>query len=272
MADSRAPPNPMSLGAFDLSRKYSSDLDERMKVLMETYLAKRVTYGLQSDFDGRFYRAAAFLLPFLDRNLPRRPRRILEIGCGKGAKSMALSLLCDEYHAIDIVPHEVNNAKKSAKVLGDKNAHFRVGEAAHIKTLLSDRDDKFDLIILYAVLEHLTPEEKLEMLAEIWNYLDEDGFPLHWRNPEPNVADGLPLVQAALLPADATRYVAALPAPGGQRRLAAPHGARDRDGRLAESRLPSRWSMSATRSSTWRSCRLRTWTITWSPTATTSAS
>jgi SAM-dependent methyltransferase len=167
---------PVHLAPFDLGHRSNAVLQQRLRHLVDAYLRSRVTLGTQSDFDSRFYKASMFLLPFLSRNLPREPRRVLEIGCGKGAKSLPLSLLCENYCAVDIAPGEVEYARAAARDLGVQNVTFLVDEAANTRALLDRQTDRFDLIILYALLEHLTPDEKLDLLSAIWDYLDDEGI------------------------------------------------------------------------------------------------
>ena len=175
-AKSLVPAGPALLAPYDLSHVGDPTLQARMQKLSAAYLENLVQQGVQGDFDSRFHKATTFLLPFLAKNLPRRPRNVLEIGCGKGAKSLALSLLCDHYVGLDIVRDEIDYARDAARKVGVNNITFSVDEAANIGKFLSASQEKFDLIVLYAVLEHLTPEEKLDMLRVIWDYLDEDGL------------------------------------------------------------------------------------------------
>jgi SAM-dependent methyltransferase len=170
------PARRLDLAPFDLARDADPALAAAANRMAALYRERELARGLKSDFDSRFYKALSFLLPFLAANLPRRPRHVLEIGCGKGAKSMPLSLLADSYHGLDIVPAEIAHAREAAARLEAANATFFVDEAANLEAFLGRAPVKYDLVILYAVVEHLTPPEKLAMLRTIWDYLDEDGF------------------------------------------------------------------------------------------------
>jgi hypothetical protein len=54
------------------------------------------------------------------------------------------------------------------------NVEFANVEAGQIETILST--DHFDIVILYAVLEHLAPAERIGLLHSIWNHLSDSGL------------------------------------------------------------------------------------------------
>lgn len=164
--------NPFLLNAASSA---SADLTERLNDLKwryEKYLANRISGG---DFESRYFKALSFVLPFLDTHLPAKRLNALEIGCGKGAKSFPLSLLFDDYYGFDIVKEEIDFARSVQASLGLSGVHFLVDEAANLKEFLTRTNVRFDLIILYAILEHLTIKEKIELLSLCWSYLDLGG-------------------------------------------------------------------------------------------------
>lgn len=180
---------PLSVAPYDLGYVPPAGLAESVNRMVGLYRERQVELALQSDFDNRFHKAVSFMVPFLQRNLPRRPRHVLEIGCGKGAKSMPLSLLCDQYHGLDLNPAEIDYARAAAERLEIGNATFVVDAAADLEAFLARSPVRFDLIILYAIVEHLTVPEKLGLLRVIWNYLDDDGH--LWIGEAPNRMHGV---------------------------------------------------------------------------------
>ena len=131
---------------------------------------------LQNDqFDIRYLRAITFLVPYLSEHLDTKNMTALEIGSGHGAKSLALSHIFSEYVGLEIVPTLAKYAEAARQGFGCSNLFFHVESAENIETFLAGQPRKFDVIILYAVLEHLTIEEKLTTLRICWDHLADDG-------------------------------------------------------------------------------------------------
>jgi len=168
---------PPRLQPFALNQATGGDTDltDRVNDLRNRYerhLQKKITGG---DFESRYFKALTFVVPFLASHLPKRRATALEIGCGKGAKSFPLSLMFDDYYGFDIVRKEIDFAREIQKSLGTSNTHFLVDQAANLETFLQAANVKFDAIILYAILEHLTVDEKIGLLALCWRYLENGG-------------------------------------------------------------------------------------------------
>jgi hypothetical protein len=152
------------------------DLDAQADDLLARY-RRDIAPGLNNpEIDGRLARATLFLLPFLANTLPSRRLRALEIGCGRGAKAVPLSGIFGEYLGFDIVEGEIEFARDLASRFGCRNVRFWTDGTANIETILETIEPKVDVIILYAVLEHLTVAEKLDTLRRCWDYLADDGF------------------------------------------------------------------------------------------------
>lgn len=96
----------------------------------------------------------------------------LEVGCGDGAKSLALAPFFKTYTGVDLSGSQIARASHLAKDLGIGNADFRELEAEAIPDLLAKTS--FDVFILYAVVEHLTIDERLNLLSRIWRAMRPD--------------------------------------------------------------------------------------------------
>lgn len=128
-----------------------------------------------AQFTARYAKAVTSLAPFLGSNLDLSGLRVLEIGSGHGAKSLALAPFVKSYVGLEVSPGLVEFANGAKQTLGVENVTFELDEAANIAGFLARHDERFDVILLYAVLEHLTVDEKLTLLSECWKYLSDDG-------------------------------------------------------------------------------------------------
>lgn len=124
----------------------------------------------------RFMKSLAYVRWLIRSSLGDTPIRALEIGCGEGPKGLALADICESYEGIDISPHHIRRAQNFSGLMGIPNIQFEVCEANDTPGFLAGRKGRYNLVILYAVLEHLTIEEKLNLLRLCWDYLDEDGI------------------------------------------------------------------------------------------------
>ena len=153
----------------------NGDVYELCDYLLQKYRNDLRDEFQNNQFDIRFLRAITFLVPYLSEHLSTKSMTALEIGSGHGAKSLALSHIFDEYIGLEIVPALAKSAETACQRFGCTNLFFHVESAENIETFLARQARKFDVIILYAVLEHLTVEEKLTTLRMCWNHLADDG-------------------------------------------------------------------------------------------------
>ena len=136
-------------------------------------LTKADHQKLGEEFIKRYIAGSIHVGPFLSRFVPRQSR-VLEVGSGHGAKATSLASFFDSYTGLEIVQGLVDHSRLAAKELDIGNVRFHLGEASDIAQIL--KSERFDVIILYAVLEHLTVSEKLHLLEVCWEHLDEGGF------------------------------------------------------------------------------------------------
>lgn len=96
------------------------------------------------------------------KGLSGSDKTALEIGSGKGMKSIALADLFGRYIGIDINGSDLLEAERRNAKFGNRPIDFICGNAA---TVIENSGShgiphKIDVLILYAVLEHLTLEER----------------------------------------------------------------------------------------------------------------
>jgi hypothetical protein len=117
-----------------------------------------------------------FILPFLTESLDTTGMRALEIGSGDGAYSAVLSQAFQEYSGLEVRTDAVRRADQFCRRFGARNTCFFHDEAGNLANFLSSVKEKFHMIILHAVIEHLLPHERLSLLQTCWDYLDDDGY------------------------------------------------------------------------------------------------
>jgi SAM-dependent methyltransferase len=112
-------------------------------------------------------------IPFVMRGSSRRKfRNVLEVGCGQGAKIFGLSRIAEQYVGIDIDDDQLQDARDLVDVLGIRNATLLKENGSDLLKLW-DSHGPFDLVVFYAVLEHMTLGERLEALGLIETFMQQ---------------------------------------------------------------------------------------------------
>ncbi len=98
-------------------------------------------------------------------------KRLLDVGCGYGGRTLHYALRCGASEAEGIEPGAVmvERCRALAKELGAKNVRFETGVAED----LPFPDDSFDVVTSFDVLEHV--ESPFDALAEIRRVLRPGG-------------------------------------------------------------------------------------------------
>jgi 2-polyprenyl-3-methyl-5-hydroxy-6-metoxy-1,4-benzoquinol methylase len=115
----------------------------------------------------------SMVIPWLDNVRPLRGASILEVGCGTGSSTVALAEQGAEVTAIDVDASSLEVARERCRAYGlDVTlAHANVAE---VYELFAGR--RFDFIIFYASLEHMTLEERMSAMRATWQMLPVGGM------------------------------------------------------------------------------------------------
>ena len=108
--------------------------------------------------------------------------RVLEVGCGTGSSTVALAAHADFVLACDIHLPSINAAR--IRLTEDGFAH-KV-KFLHIQSGWSElvtRDEKFDIVVLYSVVEHMLPSERDKLFSNVWNLLRHNGKLVLYETP-----------------------------------------------------------------------------------------
>lgn len=128
-----------------------------------------------SDMEGLHLVKYQFVLPFC------RSKKVLELGCGSGYGSLYLA----ENGAKEIVAYDLNHAaiNFAKENFARANIEFRQGDAQSLKL-----GDKYDVVISFEIIEHLT--QPLKLLELVKTSLKKGGvFILSTPNREYNLQD-----------------------------------------------------------------------------------
>ena len=128
---------------------------------------------LHAHLIGRLESDRNTVIPWLDHGITLKDRRILEIGCGTGASTIALVEQGAKVTGIDIDEGALTVAKDRTSAYG-LNADFKVLNANRILQDLGT--GSFDVVIYFASLEHMTIAERLDSLRQSWEMLPDGGL------------------------------------------------------------------------------------------------
>jgi len=128
---------------------------------------------LASHLSGRLADDRRIIVPWLNSLRRLQGRRILEIGCGTGSSTVALAEQGAVITGIDVDAGSVTVARDRCRLYG-QTADFRELNATDIDKHF--KPGEFDLVILFACLEHMTVPERLEALPRLWGTLKSDGL------------------------------------------------------------------------------------------------
>lgn len=103
-------------------------------------------------------------------------RRVVEIGCGSGSASTAFAQITKEVFAFDIERQGIRVARKRARCFGIKNIEFSCVNEREIIDSALELIDQNSIILLYAVLEHMTEQERLYTLQRIWSNMSSNNL------------------------------------------------------------------------------------------------
>ena len=112
------------------------------------------------------------VIPWIDNTIRLHGARVLEIGCGTGASTVALAEQGAEVIATDVHEGSLRAARDRLSLYGlDVDLSCSNAE----DTFKSLRGARFDVVAFLAVLEHMTLQERLQALHAAWKLLPSGG-------------------------------------------------------------------------------------------------
>jgi len=119
----------------------------------------------------RYYRDC--VIPWLNRVLPLRGAKVLEVGCGTGCATQVLAELGADVDAIDIDANAVTLTQARCQLHGVP-VRAKLLDAVDMEQEFRYR--LFNTIIFSAVLEHMSLKERLSTLGSAWRMLRPGAF------------------------------------------------------------------------------------------------
>lgn len=113
-------------------------------------------------------------MPWLEGAIDLSAAHVVEVGCGFGSSTAAIPSRARHVTGFDIDEGSVKAAEARCRAYGRHNVTVSAVPAAEILDAVK-RAPPADVYLLYAVLEHCTYGERLEMLGTLWGLLPPGG-------------------------------------------------------------------------------------------------
>jgi len=126
----------------------------------------------------RYDHAMNYTIPWVRGCFNLDGKTVLEIGCGSGSISAAFAQFTKHVYGYDIHETSIEAANARVNVLKINNADFILAEPAKIIADIKDKfiHEKVDVVLLHALLEHQTIDERIETLKTAWEIVDDNGI------------------------------------------------------------------------------------------------
>jgi len=170
------------INLFKISKKIKdnfSELSEEYKGLIESELRQNYFINnneicnndMNDHITGRTIVSRSKIIPWLCKEVGLKNKKLLEIGSGTGSSSITFAEQGANVVGIDVDDSSLEVARIRASLLNLDIKYLKLSG-----TDISTLQEKFDIVIYYASLEHMTIEERIASLREAWNLLSSRGY------------------------------------------------------------------------------------------------
>lgn len=118
-----------------------------------------------NSWEHRRRRAAEFLIPWIEQTVPLAGATVLEYGCGNAAVSCAFAERVERLVGLDIDADWIERGNRELSQRGLHNVTLELHPTESILDALASHRGEIDVLLLYAVLEHLTVAERIGLLT-----------------------------------------------------------------------------------------------------------
>lgn len=127
------------------------------------------------DWKERHDAACRFFVPWVDRVFPLEGTTVLEWGCGNGPVTLAFAPHVDRIIGYDISEPAVKEAEQKAAEAKCSNVALASCEPDVLARRIAEHENEIDVVLLFAVLEHMTVRERLHALKVARSVLRDGG-------------------------------------------------------------------------------------------------
>lgn len=132
---------------------------------------------IEANVSGRYNNALKYVVPWVANQIDLQGKTLAEVGCGTGASTAAFAHFVKEIVGYDIDDQAVSGARARLEVMGFTNVQLHLVSPEELVTSLrKNHAGGVDIILLFAVLEHQTIEERHETIRLCWELLNPDGL------------------------------------------------------------------------------------------------
>lgn len=127
-------------------------------------------------WEDRYRRAREYLVPWVSQTIELEGKTLLEYGCGHAPVSCAFAERVERHIGLDIDVEAVETGRRMAAERGIENLELQAHPVEEIVGAMAQRQGEIDVVLLYAVLEHLTLEERLAVIRKAREVVSPDGY------------------------------------------------------------------------------------------------
>lgn len=128
-----------------------------------------------NSWENRRRRAAYYLIPWIEQTVSLAGKTVLEYGCGNGPVSCAFAQHGARVIGVDIDGPAVELGREALRERGVSHVELEIHPLEEIADAVRTRRGQVDVFLLYAVLEHLTVAERLDVLRLAREVVKPDG-------------------------------------------------------------------------------------------------
>lgn len=159
-----------------LTSEQVENLQNHIKDFLEVFTKgiadpKAKEIAIRNQTENRYLNALKFVVPWVDKGFGLSGKRLLEIGCGSGTSTSAFAHFVKSIVACDIDPVSIEGAKLRADYFSQKNIDFHLQNPVDLIEVAGKFAKDTDIVLLFAVLEHMTIQERIAMLSTLWSKL-----------------------------------------------------------------------------------------------------